>query len=371
MKRGFVRAGLVAAAVLVTSAGVALGTGTVESIVGADGSIQGCYQKQNGQLRVVRAASDCRPSELAVRWSERGPAGPQGERGLQGERGPQGEQGLQGEQGPQGLAGVTCELEQRIKAAAPSFALSSGCAGGDGGGGGGGGPDPDDGDRDGVANAVDNCPSVANPDQSDADADGIGDACDPFTSGPAVELCNGRDDDGDTLVDEDFSDLGNEVLNGVLVCSADGSSLVALCAGGFVDADGDLANGCEQGADPDASGNTRETAIRLASMSCVDAEGRLVQDPNSSRTAISSTSDHDWYVVRAEGGFTCVKDFAARLHAASGIVFDVLTSNEQHFGLTGSVTFGAGFYDTDTDVYLHVRPGGSSVLGDYGLEFHL
>ncbi len=34
-------------------------------------------------------------------------------------------------------------------------------------------------DGDGVPNAVDNCPSVANPDQADADGDGIGDACDP------------------------------------------------------------------------------------------------------------------------------------------------------------------------------------------------
>jgi glucose/arabinose dehydrogenase len=34
-------------------------------------------------------------------------------------------------------------------------------------------------DLDGIADAVDNCPSVANPGQADVDADGIGDACDP------------------------------------------------------------------------------------------------------------------------------------------------------------------------------------------------
>lgn len=36
-----------------------------------------------------------------------------------------------------------------------------------------------DADGDGIPNASDNCPSIANPDQVDADGDGIGDACDP------------------------------------------------------------------------------------------------------------------------------------------------------------------------------------------------
>jgi Thrombospondin type 3 repeat len=36
-----------------------------------------------------------------------------------------------------------------------------------------------DADGDGIANAVDNCPDVANPDQADEDGDALGDACDP------------------------------------------------------------------------------------------------------------------------------------------------------------------------------------------------
>ena len=47
-----------------------------------------------------------------------------------------------------------------------------------------------DTDSDGIADALDNCPSDANPDQADADADGTGDACD------AAPACASDDDCG-------------------------------------------------------------------------------------------------------------------------------------------------------------------------------
>ncbi len=52
-------------------------------------------------------------------------------------------------------------------------------------------PDPTDKDGDGIANADDNCPSVANPDQADGDNDGVGDVCDacPDYSNPNGAPC--------------------------------------------------------------------------------------------------------------------------------------------------------------------------------------
>ena len=84
------------------------------AIPGPGGLVQGCYQKNNGQLRVVETAGDCEPSELALSWNQEGPkgdkgdvgpTGPQGLPGQQGERGAQGEQGIPGPKGDKGDQG--------------------------------------------------------------------------------------------------------------------------------------------------------------------------------------------------------------------------------------------------------------------------
>ncbi|MES2885759.1 MAG: thrombospondin type 3 repeat-containing protein, partial [Pseudomonadota bacterium] len=54
-------------------------------------------------------------------------------------------------------------------------------------------PPPPDADGDGVADASDNCPAVANPNQADTDGDGAGDACDAPPPPP--------DADGDGVAD--------------------------------------------------------------------------------------------------------------------------------------------------------------------------
>jgi hypothetical protein len=84
-------------AVIALTAVVALAGGmVVASIPAPDGTITGCYQKNNGQLRVVEAADQCHPSELALTWQQEGPPGPQGPVGPQGPIGPIGPQGPAG-----------------------------------------------------------------------------------------------------------------------------------------------------------------------------------------------------------------------------------------------------------------------------------
>lgn len=47
---------------------------------------------------------------------------------------------------------------------------------------------PEDTDGDGIADAADNCPAVANPDQRDTDGDGIGDVCDETPGNTCAEV---------------------------------------------------------------------------------------------------------------------------------------------------------------------------------------
>jgi len=76
---------LLSLAVLVVAGGVALAT-----IPDSQGQIHGCYQKGNGGLRVVDSAADCRSSEIAIQWNEKGPTGATGPIGATGPQGPPG-----------------------------------------------------------------------------------------------------------------------------------------------------------------------------------------------------------------------------------------------------------------------------------------
>jgi Thrombospondin type 3 repeat/Galactose oxidase, central domain len=97
-----------------------------------------------------------------------------------------------------------------------------------------------DGDGDGIVDAADDCPYVADPDQADRDHDGAGDACDncPDISNPTQ-----RDLDRDGLGDACDGDIdGDGIPNGVDVCPAayvPGRLLTLIGAGGGGDADGD------------------------------------------------------------------------------------------------------------------------------------
>ena len=85
------RSALLVAIILVVGAGIAAAT-----IPAADGTITGCYQKVNGQLRVVSSAAECRPSELPLTWSQAGTPGPPGIQGPKGDKGDDGDAGAPG-----------------------------------------------------------------------------------------------------------------------------------------------------------------------------------------------------------------------------------------------------------------------------------
>jgi len=97
----------------VVGAVLAGGAVTFAAIPDSSGVIHGCYQKNVGNLRVIDAGGSCRPSEIAISWSQTGPPGapgpqgPKGDTGATGPQGPAGPQGPVGPPGPQGPQGPT------------------------------------------------------------------------------------------------------------------------------------------------------------------------------------------------------------------------------------------------------------------------
>ena len=90
--------------------GVALSGGAfaLGAIPGANGTINACFARKTGQLRVVDSAKPkCKKGEKAISWNQRGPAGATGAVGAAGAAGAGGAQGAQGPQGAQGQKGET------------------------------------------------------------------------------------------------------------------------------------------------------------------------------------------------------------------------------------------------------------------------
>jgi hypothetical protein len=81
---------------------VAAGAFATAAVISNDGTINGCYDKKNGDLE-VRKGKKCGKGEKKISWNEKGE---KGAKGNEGERGPQGVQGVAGPQGATGPAGA-------------------------------------------------------------------------------------------------------------------------------------------------------------------------------------------------------------------------------------------------------------------------
>jgi hypothetical protein len=99
--------------VVLVAAGAAFGIATAvqAAVPDAQGVIHGCYDTNNGNLRVVDpSSSKCKNNETGLNWNQKGPtgaAGAQGPGGPPGPPGPQGPQGTIGDLGPTGPTGAT------------------------------------------------------------------------------------------------------------------------------------------------------------------------------------------------------------------------------------------------------------------------
>jgi hypothetical protein len=86
------------------SAGAIFSAGLIPD---SDGVIHGCYDAKKGDLRIVTDAADCKSSEIAISWCQRGPVGPTGASGATGPTGAIGPAGPIGATGPTGANGAT------------------------------------------------------------------------------------------------------------------------------------------------------------------------------------------------------------------------------------------------------------------------
>lgn len=112
-------------------------------------------------------------------------------------------------------------------------------------------PPPPDSDGDGVADASDNCPSVANANQANFDGDGLGDACDSDDDNDGASdtaEASAGSNPKDTDTDNDGLSDGAEISGGTSPTSADTD------ADGFGDASDPCPTQPESGIDPTPEG---------------------------------------------------------------------------------------------------------------------
>jgi Collagen triple helix repeat (20 copies) len=129
------RSHLLAAAAGALAATALAGGVAWATIPGSNGTIQGCYLKVAGILRVIDPAkgqSCSSTAEVPISWNQQGQSGPPGAPGATGPAGSTGLTGPAGQQGLQGLAGTNGTNGQDGQAGAPGNDGINGADGKDG-----------------------------------------------------------------------------------------------------------------------------------------------------------------------------------------------------------------------------------------------
>jgi hypothetical protein len=101
IRRRAARAAAFAGVLFIGVTGIAYATGSL-----GGGTITGCRNNNNGQLRVVSTASECNSSEGIISWNAQGTTGPQGPSGPQGQKGDKGDRGDRGPAGADATATI-------------------------------------------------------------------------------------------------------------------------------------------------------------------------------------------------------------------------------------------------------------------------
>ena len=224
-----------------------------------------------------------------------------------------------------------------------------------------------DRDGDGVANATDNCPDVANPGQADADSDGLGDACDSdsgsecSTSGSTLTVDISSDEtvtikrsagnfdvSGRGLVDTTCGGATVNNIDSVTVTGTDGSETLILDLSGGTFAPGATAESTglsEIEFDVDLGDGTDELSILGSSgvdkitfgSTAVKLNGDADQDMSrSSIEILGANGNVGADVLSGAGGGTTGTALQTTVSLNGGFGNDRLTGGAANDILTGS-----------------------------------